>query len=106
MRLQSSCDERSVVLAFQTIVRDYLEATTRAAYERAMRRWLEDAPAASAVWIEIELVAADPLEPVPIVAHARDVAGIADIMLGTTGYHPGVVDVNAAGVEHLARIFA
>ena len=37
------------MLAFQTIVRDYLELDNRTRYEREMRRWIADSAVASAV---------------------------------------------------------
>jgi hypothetical protein len=94
--------ERAVVLAFQTIVRDYLDAPTRAAYEEGMRRWLEDSPSGSALWVELELDYADAQKRVPIVAHARDGG---DIVLGVTSYHPATVIVDPTRVEQLARLF-
>ncbi len=97
--------DRAVVLAFQTIVRDYLEPDNRARYEREMRSWIADSAVASAVWVEIELENAEPDKPLPIVAHVRDATGVVDIVLGTTGYHPAVVVVDDAAVERFARLF-
>jgi hypothetical protein len=106
--LRAACatrHERTVVLAFQTIVRDYLEPDKRARYEREMRRWIADSAVASTVWVEIELENAEPDKPLPIVAHVRDATGVVDIVLGTTGYHPAVVVVDDAAVERFARLF-
>jgi hypothetical protein len=99
--------ERTLVLAVQTIVRDYLPEGTRAAYEAAMRQWIADAPPASAVWVELELDVRDASAPLPIIAHVRDgaQAQVADLCLGTTGYHPRTVQQNAAAVERFARLF-
>lgn len=103
--LSAQHGERTVVLAFQTIVRDYLDAATRSAYEQGMRAWLRDAPPASALWVEIELDHTGSPQVVPITAHARDTAGEVDLVLGTTGYHPQTVRVDDAAVERLRRTF-
>jgi hypothetical protein len=92
--------EGGVVLAFQTVVRDYLEPATRSAYEQGMRQWLADTP--RAVWIELEMDPADPDHGVPIVAHVRDRA----IVLGRTGYHPSTVAVDDDAVARFAASFA
>jgi len=96
---------RAVVLAFQTIVRDYLDEETRAGYEQGMRRWLEAAPAASAAWLELEIDHGGPENTVPIVAHVREKTGVVDIVLGTTGFHSATVTVDDAAVAQLASIF-
>jgi hypothetical protein len=103
--LSAERQDRTVVLAFQTIVRDYLEPHTRVAYEQGMKRWLEDSAVASAVWVELEIDHDDPGKRVPIVAHVREGAGSIDIVLGITGYHPSTVVVDAGSVARLARIF-
>jgi hypothetical protein len=101
--LSAEREDRTVVLAFQTIVRDYLAAQAREEYERGMRRWLEDTPAA--VWVELEIDHRDPDKGVPIVAHAVEASGAVEIVLGVTGYHPETVTVDEAAVERLSRLF-
>jgi hypothetical protein len=85
-----------VVLAFQTVVRDYLEPQTRTAYEHGMREWLRETPRAA--WIELEMDSADPAHRVPIVAHVRD----ASYVLGVTSYHPERIAVDADAVARFA----
>src|SRR5262249_49795776 len=53
--LSARLEHGTVVLAFQTIVRDYVDERARADYERGMRDWLESAPSSRAVWVELEL---------------------------------------------------
>jgi hypothetical protein len=98
--------DRTVVLAFQTLVRDYLGQDKRAHYEREMRRWIAESPAGSALWVELEVDYADPHERCAIVAHARDADGVADLALGKTSPHPAVVSVDASATERVTRIFA
>lgn len=57
------------VLAYQTIVRDYLEPRERATYEAGMRRWLAESPPDRAVWVELEHDPSDTVYPARIVAH-------------------------------------
>lgn len=103
--LSAQQKERGVVLAFQTIVRDYVEQDARATYEREMRRWIEDNPLASAVWVELELEHGDARTPASIVAHVRDATDVADIVLAKTSPHPSVVVVDDAAVARFTRIF-
>jgi hypothetical protein len=93
--------ERGVVLAFQTIVRDYLDERTRVEYERGMKSWLDDSPPASALWVELELDSADPQKGVPLIAHTRQ----ADIVLGRTHFHPATIAVDLGAVEQLSSMF-
>jgi hypothetical protein len=86
----------AVVLAFQTIVRDYLDAGVRSVYEDGMRAWLHDTP--RALWVELEL-GAD--QNVPIVAHTRS----GDATLGITSYHPASIAVDVHGVARLRTMF-
>ena len=87
-----------LVLAFQTLVRDYLEPATRTAYEDGMRSWLLDTPRAA--WVELEMDPADPDHRVPIAAHVRDET----IVLGSTSYHPTVVAVDDEAVARFVAI--
>jgi hypothetical protein len=100
--LSAAAPERAVVLAFQTIVRDYLPPETAAAWRRGMEGWLAGEPPGRALWIELEVDHDDPQKRVPIVAHLRDGA----ITLGVTGYHPTSVAVDDGAVERLARLCA
>lgn len=88
-----------VVLAFQTLVRDYLAPATRTAYEQGMREWLSDTP--RALWVELEMDPADPDHRVPIAAHVRDET----IVLARTSYHPTVLAVDEAAVTRFAAMF-
>jgi hypothetical protein len=87
------------VIAFQTLVRDYLDPTTRTAYEDGMRQWLHDVP--RTVWIELEMDPSDPEHGVPITAHVRDDT----IVLGRTTYHPSTVAVDEDAVARFRAAF-
>ena len=47
--------ESTCVLAVQTIVRSYLSRADREDYARSMQAWIEERPAASTVWCELEV---------------------------------------------------
>jgi hypothetical protein len=102
--LSAQQEERTLVLAFQTIMRDYVEEGARIEYERGMRRWLENSPRSRAAWVELEIDHGDPERRVPIVVHVHDAAGPVDVVLGRTGYHPAIVDVDDRAVERLAAL--
>jgi hypothetical protein len=80
------------LVAYQTVMRDYLTAEERARYESGMRAWLDALPAGHAFWIEMEVSpgvrtggpSAD------IVVHAR---GGEDFVLATCDAHPTAVTV-------------
>ena len=91
--------EGGVAIAFQTLVRDYLEPATRTAYEDGMRAWLRDTPRSA--WVELEMDPTDPDHRVPIAAHVRDDT----IVLGRTSYHPSSIAVDEGAVQRLAAAF-
>ncbi len=92
------------VLAFQTLVRDYLAPATRQAYEDGMRRWLAATP--RAVWVELEIDPEDPQHRVPLVAHVHDRGGVADVRLGVTSFHPESIAVDDDAVARFRALLA
>src|SRR5512138_1338138 len=79
--LLSAAERGALVLATQTVVRDYLDPADRAEYERGMRAWLATHPAGEALWVELEAAAGgggpqhDGGLPAALVAHVRAPAG-------------------------------
>jgi hypothetical protein len=49
----SAADRGALVVAVQTVVRDYLDPADRAECERGMREWLATHPAGDALWVEL-----------------------------------------------------
>jgi hypothetical protein len=101
------------VLAFQTIVRDYLGGDERARYEAGMRAWLAERAPGTALWCTLELAggaadaAASPDTSAAIVVHLADGAGtVRDIELGRCHPHPRVIAPNDAAVRAFAAAFA
>jgi hypothetical protein len=48
-------DTSDRLVAYQTVMRDYLPTEERARYESGMQAWLEALPAGQAFWIEMEV---------------------------------------------------
>lgn len=102
------------VLAYQTVVRDYLPADERAEYEGEMQRWLEESPPGAALWVELELArekpsaaagpaaAAESAPPAEITAHLTDTDGaIRSLTLARCEPHPLVIHVDHEACEAL-----
>lgn len=107
----SSTEPGALVLAYQTLVRDYLAPEERADYEEGMREWLGTHPPGQALWVELELETgggvAPPDEGCAIVAHVRAPSGeVRDLRLAACGFHPEVIRPEPAAVAELRAIFA
>lgn len=95
----------TLLLAYQTVVRDYLPDVVKAAYLEGMTRWVASAPAAgpARVWLELESVAdawknSNEL-PMAIEAHVGDGAGGSrTFRLARGSYHPDHIDPDPAAV--------
>ena len=95
----------TLLLAYQTVVRDYLPDAVKATYVAGMTRWVAAAPSAgpARVWIELEAVAdawTNPNEvPMAIEAHVADGAGGSrTFRLARCGYHPERIDPDPTAV--------
>lgn len=105
-RLSSSVPG-ALVLAYQTLVRDYLAPEERADYEEGMREWLATHPPGEALWVELETAAevAARDEGCAIVAHVRAPSGeVRDLALASCGYHPEVIRPDPGAVAELRTI--
>ncbi|HEY6098753.1 MAG TPA: DUF2332 family protein [Anaeromyxobacter sp.] len=79
----------ALVIAFQTVVRDYLAPEEREAYVAGMHAWLATHPPGKALWIELETLDGGGDPPAGILAHVRAPGGaLRRIVLGRCGYHP------------------
>ncbi len=88
-------------IAYQTIVRDYLEPDERERYVSDMRRWLRAHPV-TANWVELELPHDG--QPAPrscaITVHVADWSGLVhSFELARCHPHPDVLDVDEAQVQ-------
>jgi hypothetical protein len=103
----SGAQMNALVLAYQTVMRDYLEPAVRVAYEAGMRDWLGSHPAGRALWVELEPVDGDPAGVMPgaLVAHVRSPWGqLRDLELARCTLHPLQLDVRRRAVEELRAL--
>jgi hypothetical protein len=86
----SAAERDALVLAYQTVMRDYLDPDEREEYEGGMRAWLGTHRAGQALWIELEPVAGDLEAGASLVAHVRAPLGdVRSIELARCDPHPG-----------------
>lgn len=98
--LLSAAEPGALVLAYQTLVRDYLEPEERAEYEGGMRAWLGTHPPGQALWVELEM--ANGVAEAALVAHVRAPLGdLRTIELGRCDPHPTRI---ARAVEGAAEL--
>jgi hypothetical protein len=105
--LLSAADAGALVIAYQTVMRDYLAPEERGEYVDGMRAWLATHPPGQALWIELELLAAAGDLPAAIIAHARGPSGeLRSIVLGRCGPHPRRVHRVRSGEAELRELLA
>jgi hypothetical protein len=75
------------VLAYQTVVRDYLPASSRAAHESSMRDWLRDSEGRG-LWCELEGHGQNGPRPAEIRLHVASNGAIEEHVLSHTEWHP------------------
>jgi hypothetical protein len=105
--LLSAAEPDAFVLAYQTIVRDYLEPAEREEYEAGMRAWLGTHRPGSALWAELERAPQAGRDGLPaaIVVHVRAPLGdLRAIELARCGFHPLVLRRRPAAEAELATV--
>ena len=101
-RLAQAAPPETVLLAYQTVVRDYLTEPSRARYVEGMTRWVAaESPAGPRrIWIELEAApdgwkdpGGQPVRlPMSLDAHVADGAGrAATLTLARCSYHPDLL---------------
>jgi hypothetical protein len=95
-------------IAYQTIVRDYLDPLERERYVAGMNTWLRQHPG-MAHWVELEL-AGDQQPPdrsCAITVHVADSAGeVHSLALGRCHPHPRVIAIHTGQVESFRQLVA
>lgn len=95
----------TLLLAYQTVVRDYLPPETARAYRDGMHRLLASAPSGRLAWLELEAAATlDNERPAAITAHLRGPDGIAELKLARTHWHPSSLAVDDAAASRFAEL--
>jgi hypothetical protein len=88
--------QNTFVLAYQSIFVEYLDAATRADYERSTQEWLHGRPG-RALWVEFETAPPGEAGPVTIRAHTSGET----FVLAQCEYHPASVAVNESALAAL-----
>ena len=107
--LLSGAQRGALVLAYQTMLRDYLEPADRAEYEDGMRDWIAAHPPGRALWVELEPAVGELAGAAQgsIVAHVRSPWGeVRDLELARCGMHPLRIDVHRPAAEELRGLLA
>jgi hypothetical protein len=105
--LLSAAEPGKLVIAYQTIVRDYLDPADRDDYQDGMRAWLATHPPGEALWVELETLPEGSDPPASIVAHVRASGGeLRSIELGRCGYHPRRIHRTPGGEAELRALLA
>jgi hypothetical protein len=94
-------------LAYQTIMRDYLDPAELARYQEGMRRWLSSTPPGRALWVELEVTPEAPKggRPAAITAHVHTAHGdIRSLVLAHCEPHPRVVQAHASAEAALVGL--
>jgi hypothetical protein len=104
--LLSGAEREALVIAYQTVVRDYLSSGEHAEYVAGMRDWLASHPPGRTLWVELETAPGGGSDlTCALVAHVREAAGeVATLVLARCGPHPEVLVQDAAAVAELERI--
>jgi hypothetical protein len=107
----SAADAGALVLAYQTVMRDYLDPDERDEYEAGMCNWLGAHTPGQALWIELEageaVREADAEQAAAIVAHVRAPSGeLRSLELARCGFHPTRLVRRRAAEEELRELLA
>jgi hypothetical protein len=89
--LAQATSEPTLHLAYQTVVRDYLNEATRARYVEGMRRWVAAAESHSPrIWLELEAPGGAGAGAMGLDAHVGSGTGgaVLDLTLARCGFHP------------------
>jgi hypothetical protein len=104
--LLSAAVPGTLVLAFQTLVRDYLDPDERDEYAAGMRAWLGTQPPGRALWVELEKEG-DGGEEAALVAHVRAPLGdLRTIPLASCDVHPTRIARRREGEDELRPLLA
>jgi hypothetical protein len=103
--LLSAAEAGTLVLAYQTVMRDYLAPSEREEYEAGMRDWLGTHPAGRGLWIELEASGDGGELEGAVVAHVRARRGeLRDLELARCALHPRRLHVRRDAAEELREL--
>jgi hypothetical protein len=98
----------ALVLAYQTLVLEYLRPDERAEYLGGMRELVSTSPPRSVLWVELEMTwDGENATGARVTAHARAEDGrVADLVLARCGYHPIAVEPDRGAVARFESLFS
>jgi hypothetical protein len=103
--LLSAAERGALVLAYQTLLRDFLPPGERAEYEEGMREWLATHPPGRALWVELEPVGNGAELTGALRAHARAPWGeLRTLELARCALHPLRLEVEHAAAAELRQL--
>jgi hypothetical protein len=97
------------VLAFQSVVQDYLDPDAQAAHRATMARWLCEAP--DRLWLTLEpqpeKAPGRPLSggPMALTLHYADGGAVASLEVARTDYHPRACHPHPGALDALAALW-
>jgi hypothetical protein len=94
-----------LIVAYQTVMSEYLMPEDRAAYEGALRDWLLRHSSRS-LWLELERAPECAPGPVELRAHFAAGRAVRTLVLASAEYHPDVVTLNDAALRELENALA
>ncbi len=105
--LAAGMSARTLLIAYQTLVSGYLDATERENYRSEMLAFILHPIAGRALWVELELNDARRRLPAVLVAHFRAHSEVRSLTIARANQHPTELEVDTAAVtelrKHLAR---
>jgi hypothetical protein len=107
LALLSAANPATLVIAYQTVMRDFLAPEERTEYEAGMRAWLATHPPGRTLWVELEEGAAgrDAENPAALTAHVRAPTGeVETLELARCGFHPVRLRVDREKERGLAAL--
>jgi hypothetical protein len=103
--LSARVGPRGLVIAYQSLIRDYLGVAERDAYEAGMLAWLGAGAKGERAWATLELADSSvPSFNCAIDVHVATGGDSACVRLGVTNYHPEVVQVVPGAEEQLREL--
>ncbi len=102
----SAAETEALVIAYQTVMRDYLSPAEAAEYTAGMNDWLATHPAGQALWVELEFHPGGvPQLPCGLVAHVRAPDGeVRTLVLARCSYHPTLLEPDPDAAAELGRM--
>jgi hypothetical protein len=104
-KMAASAPPDTILLTYHTLLTGYLEPTEADRYRDAMLALIARRPVGRGLWLELELDDGRRRLPALLVANVRVGGAVKALRLGRMSQHPSEVEVDAAAVAELKRVF-